>query len=96
MRDPHKIIIRPLLTEKINDAVESVNTYTFKVLKDATKAEIRHSIEELFKVHVLDVRTANMAGKPKRQGRWTGRTSSWKKAVVKLAAGESISIFEGL
>jgi len=96
MRDPRKVIIKPLLTEKINDAVEKENTYTFKVLKDATKAEIRQSVEELFKVHVIDVRTANILGKPKRQGRWVGRTSSWKKAVVKIADGDTISIFEGL
>ncbi len=96
MRNPRKVIIKPLLTEKINDAVEKANTYTFKVLKDATKAEIRRSIEELFKVHVVDVRTANILGKPKRRGRWVGRTSSWKKAIVKLAEGDSISIFEGL
>ncbi|MGC9315285.1 MAG: 50S ribosomal protein L23, partial [bacterium] len=49
-----------------------------------------------FKVHVIDVRTANILGKPKRQGRWVGRTSSWKKAVVKIADGDTISIFEGL
>lgn len=96
MRDPRKVIIKPLLTEKINDAVEKENTYTFKVLRDATKAEIRHSVEELFKVHVIDVRTANILGKPKRQGRWVGRTASWKKAVVKIADGDTISIFEGL
>lgn len=96
MRDPRKVIIKPLLTEKINDAVEESNTYTFKVLKDATKPEIRRSIEEIFKVHVVDVRTANMFGKPKRRGQWVGRTSSWKKAVIKLAEGDSISVFEGL
>jgi len=96
MRDPRKVIIKPLLTEKINTAVEQHNTYTFKVAPDATKSEIRRSIEEVFKVHVIDVRTANMLGKPKRRGRWVGRTSSWKKAIVKLAHGDKISIFEGL
>ncbi len=96
MRDPRKVILRPLLTEKINDSVEKENTYSFKVAKNATKMEIRTSIEELFKVHVLDVRTANYLGKPKIRGRQTGRKSSWKKAMIKLAKGDSISIFEGL
>jgi len=96
MRNPRKIIVKPLLTEKTNDAVEKDNTYSFKVLKNATKLEIKRSIEELFTVHVVDIRTANYLGKPKRRGRDLGRRSSWKKAIVKLAPGESISIFEGL
>ncbi|RKZ31577.1 50S ribosomal protein L23 [bacterium] len=96
MKDPRKIIVHPLLTEKINKAVEKENTYTFKVARDASKEDIRRSIEDLFKVHVTDVRTANYLGKPKTRGRTTGRRSSWKKAMIKLAPGESISIFEGL
>jgi len=96
VKDPRKVIIKPLLTEKINTAVEKENTYTFKVARNATKEDIRRSIEELFKVHVIDLRTINYMGKPKRRGRAEGRRSSWKKAMVKLAAGESISIFEGL
>jgi len=96
MSDPKKVIIKPLLTEKINRAVERENSYTFKVAKSSTKTEIRDSIEKTFKVHVVDVRTANYLGKPKRRGRSLGRRSSWKKAIIKLAPGESIEVFEGL
>ena len=96
MKDPRKIILKPLLTEKSNDLVEGQNTYTFRVAPDATKADIRWSIEEIFAVRVVDVRTMNYAGKPKKRGRFEGYRSSWKKAHVRLAPGETISVFEGL
>ena len=96
MRDPRKIIVKPILSEKSNLSVEKENTYSFKVATDATKKDVKESVEAIFKVHVVDVRTANFMGKPKRRGRMEGRKPSWKKAVVKLAHGESIEIFKGL
>ena len=96
MKDPREIILKPLLTEKINAAVSAQNVYSFKVIRGATKSQIKSSIEELFKVHVLEVRTINYLGKPKKRGRNTGFRPSWKKAMVKLASGEKIAVFEGL
>jgi len=62
----------------------------------ANKIEIGKAVEELFGVHVLKVRTINVPGKPKRLGRYEGRRPGWKKAIVTLAEGETIEIFEGV
>jgi large subunit ribosomal protein L23 len=71
--------------------------YVFKVLKDATKAEIATAVEEAFKVEVADVNTINMKKKPKRYGVHFGYTSAWKKAIVTLKAdSKAIEFFEGL
>ncbi|MCK5833877.1 50S ribosomal protein L23 [bacterium] len=96
MRDPRKVLVKPILTEKSNMFKETENVFTFKVAKDANKEDIKRSVEAIFKVHVTSVRTANYMGKPKRRGKWEGRRSSWKKAVIKLAPGDRIDIFEGL
>jgi|AntAceMinimDraft_8_1070364.scaffolds.fasta_scaffold257351_1 large subunit ribosomal protein L23 len=96
MRDPRKVIVKPILSEKSNISVEKENKYTFKIARDATKKDVKDSVEAIFKVHVINVHTANFMGKPKRRGRMEGRKPSWKKAVVKLAHGESIEIFKGL
>ncbi|MBZ0272178.1 50S ribosomal protein L23 [bacterium] len=96
MTDPHHIIKRPIITEKANLNKEDAGHHVFEVARDATKLEVRRAVEELFGVHVLAVHTAVMRGKNKRRGRIFGRTPNWKKAVVKLAAGESIDFFEGV
>ena len=77
------IIIRPIITEKSSFAM-SEGKYTFEVSKKATKIDIRNAVEKLFEVKVLDVKTMNMNGKPKRQGVNVGKTSDWKKAIVTI------------
>lgn len=96
MRDPHDVIVRPVVTEKSTGLLEE-NKYTFVVLREANKIEIKHAIEEIFGVKVKAVNTANYQGKKKRLGRYPyGYKPRWKKAIVTLAEGsKSIEIFEG-
>lgn len=96
MRDPHDVIIRPVVTEKSTGLLEE-NKYTFVVLREANKIEIKHAIEEIFGVKVKAVNTANYQGKKKRLGRHPyGYKPRWKKAIVTLAEGSKpIEIFEG-
>ena len=68
----------------------------FEVAKDANKVEIRHAVEKLWNVDVVDVRTAIVRGKEKRMGRFVGKRSNWKKAIVTIAAGQNIEFFEGV
>ena len=89
------IIIRPVVTEKSVGLMEN-NKYVFKVALSANKIEIKKAVEEIFKVKVVDVNTVRVKGKEKRMGRSVGRTSDYKKAIVQLAEGDSIEIFEGL
>jgi large subunit ribosomal protein L23 len=93
--DPSQVIIRPILSEKTYVLAEA-SKYTFRVHGRAHKTQIRQAIEQLFDVHVVDVRTASVKSKPKRRGHTSGRTRSWKKAVVQVRAGETIPIFRGL
>jgi len=95
MRDPREILIRPLMTEKSMQQKEALNTVAFKVRPDANKVEIRAAVERVFNVKVTAVRTASYEGKLKRMGRFQGRRSDWKKAVVTLAAGHKIDLVEG-
>jgi large subunit ribosomal protein L23 len=69
--------------------------YTFRVHERAHKTQIAQAVEEIFEVHVREVRTAKVRSKPKRRGLHSGRSRSWKKAIVKLAPGERIELFEG-
>jgi large subunit ribosomal protein L23 len=90
-----EVIVRPLITEKTS-AARVRGEYAFEVHPTATKTQIRQAIQDLFKVTVMDVWTANMRGKEKRMGRNVGRRPAWKKAIVKLKEGETIEgIFEG-
>ena len=89
------IIIKPVVTEKSIWLMEN-NKYVFKVALSANKIEIKKAIEEIFKVKVVDVNTVRVKGKEKRMGRSVGKTSDYKKAIVQLAEGDSIEIFEGL
>ncbi len=94
--DPYKVLMTPVMTEKTTAQKAESNSITFKVHPDATKKDIREAITAIFKVRVLEVRTISMKGKPKRMGRYSGRKSHWKKAIVKLAPGEKIAYFEGV
>jgi large subunit ribosomal protein L23 len=92
--DAQQIIIEPLLTEKTNRMREE-HKYAFRVDPRANKIEIRRAITELFNVHPTKCTVVNVHGKPKRLRYRSGRTSSWKKAIVTLPPNESIGIFEG-
>ena len=93
-RDPRTVVLEPVVTEKSTQKRETDNEYAFAVARDANKIAIKDAIEELFDVKVLDVRTSRVHGKLKRMGRYEGRRPSWKKAVVKLAEGDTIEFFE--
>jgi len=89
-----EVIIEPVVSEK-SYALMADGKYTFRVHERAHKTQIRHAVEEIFSVGVVEVRTAKVRAKPKRRGMHQGRTRSWKKAVVKLAPGDRIELFEG-
>lgn len=92
--DPRSVIIRPVVSEK-SYALMAARKYTFRVDDRAHKFEIKDAIEKAFDVEVLKVRTSKVRSKPKRRGLNQGRSRSWKKAVVELAPGDSIELFEG-
>ena len=98
MRDVRLVIKKPLITEKGTLLKEAVNRYVFKVDVNANKNQIKQAVEEMFNVHVKDVRTAVYRGKPRtvmnRSGRHVGVSPAWKKAYVTLAEGESIDAFD--
>jgi large subunit ribosomal protein L23 len=110
MRSPEFIIKRPLLTEKGTRLKETGGggddqesdpetlkpQLLFEVARDANKVEIRQAVEKLWNVDVISVRTVVVRGKEKRMGRFTGKRSNWKKAVVTIAAGQNIEFFEGV
>ncbi|MBU2632379.1 50S ribosomal protein L23 [Patescibacteria group bacterium] len=89
------VIISSVITEKSMD-MASKGKFTFKVVKTATKPEIKRAVEEKFKVNVVSVATLIVKGKEKRTGskRLVNRTSSWKKAIAALKTGQTISIFD--
>jgi large subunit ribosomal protein L23 len=90
-----QVLIRPVVSEK-SYQLSGAGKYTFRVHPDAHKTTIRQAVEALFDVHVVDVRTASVKSKPKRRGNTSGRTRTWKKAIVQVRAGESIPIFQAL
>jgi len=92
MNSPYEVIIRPVVTERSFDLMEQ-GKYTFEVARTAPKEEIRAAIEKLFDVHVVKVNTVNVKPKNRRVRYITGKTRQWKKAIVTLAAGETIEIF---
>jgi large subunit ribosomal protein L23 len=95
MKGPRDIIQAPLISEKGTALAESANQFLFRVRPDANKIEVKHAVETLFKVKVLDVRMARYLGKIRRVGRSMGRRSDWKKAYVTLKAGDKIDFFGG-
>jgi len=86
----YSVIRRPLITEKGLGVKETQGTLVFDVAPNATKAEVKQAVEALFKVKVSTVRTANVLGKERRRGRYTGFRPDWKKAYVRLKAGQKL------
>ena len=96
MSTVYDVIKRPLLSEKSNIQNETLNVYSFEVLKSANKQEIKEAIERLFKVKVDAVRTSIVHGKYKRVGRFVSKRGNWKKASVTLKDGQKIELFQGV
>ena len=95
MKSAYDIIKKPVLTEKSYDQFPA-RTYTFEVEKTANKIEIKRAVEEVFDVHVTGVNIIKVPGKMRRMGKTAGMTRTWKKAVVTLADGERIDLFQGV
>ena len=93
--NPRDLLIRPIITEKTSQMMQE-NKYTFQVPLDANKVEIRQAVEAIFGVKVVNVNTIRVMGKTKRMGKYVGKRSDYKKAIVKLAEGNTISLFEGM
>lgn len=85
-----QVIRRPIITEKGLTAKDERRTLCFEVHPNASKTEVKEAVQKLFKVNVESVRTANFIGKLRRRGRTSGFRSDWKKAYVKLKAGEKM------
>jgi len=90
MKSPYQILQKPIVTEKSLDVKERHRTLCFQVLPEATKIEIREAVQALFKVKVASVHTSGYVGKMRRRGRTFGYRPDWKKAYVKLKAGEKV------
>jgi large subunit ribosomal protein L23 len=86
----YTVIRRPLITEKGLGVKETEGTLVFEVAAEATKTEVKEAVETLFKVKVAGVRTANFLGKERRRGKFSGYRPDWKKAYVRLRAGEKM------
>lgn len=93
--NPRDLLLRPIITEKTSQMMQE-NKYTFQVPLDANKVEIRQAVEAVFGVKVVNVNTIRVMGKTKRMGKYVGKRSDYKKAIVKLAEGNTISLFEGM
>jgi large subunit ribosomal protein L23 len=89
----YKVLLRPLVTEKGVTKKDTERTLCFEVAPAATKTEVKSAVEKLFKVKVAEVRTATFDGKLRRRGKFAGYRSDWKKAYVKLKAGEKVPDF---
>jgi len=94
MKDLSQVVRKPLVTERFADLRERDNKFIFQVHPHANKHEIRQAIEHYFGVKVTEVRTMNVRGKVKRLGRFSGKRADWKKAIVTLAEGDSIDLFD--
>ena len=90
MPTTYNVIRRPLITEKGLTAKEAEGTLVFEVASKATKTEVKQAVEALFKVKVSAVRTANVLGKERRRGKFSGYRPDWKKAYVRLKSGEKM------
>ena len=97
MKTAYDVIITPIITEKSMDDAAELRKYTFKVDPKASKTDIKAAVEEAFGVEVEKVNVANFDGKVKRQGKFVGKTTAYKKAVVTLTeSSKTIEFFEGL
>jgi large subunit ribosomal protein L23 len=90
----YQILLRPIVTEKSTGMTEQ-NKYTFEVALKANKRQVQEAVEKIFDVEVRDVKTMIVKGKSRRWGRNPYRTPSWKKAIVTLREGDTITFFEG-
>ncbi len=90
MKSAYQIIRKPLITEKGLGVKETEATLVFEVAAKATKTEVKEAVQQIFKVKVATVRTANFQGKERRRGKFAGYRPDWKKAYVKLKAGEKM------
>jgi large subunit ribosomal protein L23 len=96
MRNPHDVIIKPIITERSMDDMAE-GKYTFQVDRRTTKSEVKKAVETIFNVKVEKVSTMNIIGKIKRQGLHSGKRPDWKKAIVKLTKdSKGIEFFEGM
>lgn len=94
MLEPQDVIVKPVVTEKSSNLTNWSNQYSFIIDDRANKIDVRHAVEHLWNVKVLDVKIINVKGKPRRlRGNRTGRTPDWKKAVVRLRPDDMIDIF---
>lgn len=84
------VLLAPHVSEKVSNLGDAANQYAFKVARDATKGEIKAAVEHIFNVQVVGVSTLNVKGKLKQSVRGTSRKPNWKKAYVRLAAGQTI------
>jgi large subunit ribosomal protein L23 len=94
MKDPRDVVLKPVVSEKSYALLDN-GVYTFVVHPDANKTEIRQAVEAIFGVRVTNVNTLNRKGKKKRRGRWFGTRPDTKRAIVTLAEGDRIDLFEG-
>ena len=94
MKDPRAVVKKALITEKGTTLREQRNQYHFEVARGANKLEIKRAVETIFGVKVAGVQTMQMRGKVKRQGRFAGKRSDWKKAIVTLKPDHKIELFE--
>jgi len=92
----HDVIQRPLVTEKSNIGREEENLVTLAVDPRANKHDVKRAVEALFDVNVVEVRTMRMPRKTRRVGKFVGRKPEWKKAMVRLAEGQTIEFYEGI
>ncbi len=90
----HRVLVQPLLTEKITGLREKTNTVGFVVHPEANRVQIKQAVETLLKVKVVKVNLMNVRGKVKRLGRFSGKRSDWKKAFVTLKEGEKLEMYE--
>jgi large subunit ribosomal protein L23 len=92
LRDPRDVVIEPVVSEKSYDLIEDFNIYTFVVDRGANKTQIKQAVSKIFDVTVISVNTLNRKGKVKRTGYVVGKRKNTKRALVKLAVGDSIEI----
>lgn len=93
---PYEVLRRPLVTEKTNMQGDTENRFSFEVDPRANKLQVKEAVEKAFNVQVVDVNILNVPSKRRRLGRQLGHKPAWKKAIVKLAAGQRIQLFEGV
>ena len=96
MIDSYQVLKRSLVTEKGTKQKEQSNQIAFEVDRRANKILVRNAVENIFKVKVLGVKVINVKGKARRIGRNVGKKPDWKKAIVRIAPGETIEFFEGV